>query len=45
MTDRLVKTFKPNHHELETPTDLGSNAAQDIASALNTLLADSFALF
>jgi starvation-inducible DNA-binding protein len=30
---------------LKTPTNLGSNAAQDIASALTTLLADVFALF
>lgn len=31
--------------KLTTPTDLGSNAARDIAAALNGLLADSFALY
>ena len=30
---------------LSTPTDLGTNAAKDIAGALNALLADSFALY
>jgi len=30
---------------LKTPTDLGSNAARDIAGALNALLADTFALY
>jgi len=30
---------------LETPTDLKSNAVHDIAGALNTLLADVFALY
>ena len=30
---------------LTTPTDLGANAAKDIAGALNALLADSFALY
>ncbi len=30
---------------LATPTDLGSNATKDIAGALNTLLADTFALY
>jgi len=30
---------------LKTPTDLGSNAAKDIAAALNALLADTFALY
>jgi len=30
---------------LATPTDLGANAAKDIAGALNALLADSFALY
>ena len=30
---------------LETPTDLGSNAVQDISGALNILLADIFALY
>jgi starvation-inducible DNA-binding protein len=29
---------------LHTPTDLTSNAAQDVAAALNLLLADTFAL-
>jgi starvation-inducible DNA-binding protein len=30
---------------LKTPTDLGSNATQDIAAAFTTLLADVFALY
>src|SRR3990172_7736838 len=30
---------------LQTPTDLGTNARRDIASALNVLLADIFALY
>src|SRR6476660_6767838 len=30
---------------LSTPTDLGANAAKDIAGALNLLLADLFALY
>jgi starvation-inducible DNA-binding protein len=30
---------------MDTPTDLSSNAAKDIAGALNTLLADMFALY
>jgi starvation-inducible DNA-binding protein len=30
---------------LSTPTDLGTNAAKDIAGALNALLADTFALY
>jgi starvation-inducible DNA-binding protein len=30
---------------LQTPTDLGSNASRDITAALNTLLADVFALY
>jgi starvation-inducible DNA-binding protein len=30
---------------LQTPTDLGSNATRDIAPALTTLLADTFALY
>ncbi len=30
---------------LQTPTDLGSNASRDITAALNTLLADMFALY
>ena len=30
---------------LKTPTDLKSNAAKDIAGALNAILADSFALY
>src|SRR6187455_1560854 len=30
---------------LKTPTDLGANAAKDIAGALNGVLADSFALY
>ena len=30
---------------LQTPTDLGTNARRDIASALNVLLADTFTLY
>ena len=30
---------------LKTPTDLGANAAKDLAAALNALLADTFALY
>ncbi|MGB2656735.1 MAG: DNA starvation/stationary phase protection protein, partial [Pseudolabrys sp.] len=30
---------------LTTPTDLGANAAKDIAGALNALLADTFTLY
>jgi starvation-inducible DNA-binding protein len=30
---------------LKTPTDLGSNAVRDISGALNSLLADMFALY
>jgi starvation-inducible DNA-binding protein len=30
---------------LHTPTDLGQNASRDIAAALTTLLADTFALY
>jgi len=30
---------------LNTPTDLGSNATRDVASGLNLLLADAFALY
>jgi starvation-inducible DNA-binding protein len=30
---------------LETPTNLGSNATRDISGALNTMLADMFALY
>ena len=31
--------------KLDTPTDLGSNATRDLSGALNTLLADVFALY
>lgn len=31
--------------KLKTPTDLGSNAARNVADALNGLLADSYALY
>ncbi len=30
---------------LKTPTDLSSNAAKDVASAMNVILADTFALY
>src|SRR5213080_284838 len=30
---------------LQTPTDLASNATQDVAAGLNLLLADAFALY
>jgi hypothetical protein len=31
--------------QLATPTDLGDNARADIAAVINTLLADTFALY
>ena len=31
--------------ELETPTNLATNAARSVADALNAILADSFALY
>ena len=31
--------------DLKTPTDLSSNAAKSVKDALNTILADSFALY
>lgn len=35
----------PKHAPLRTPTDLGPDAAVNISGALNTLLADMFALY
>lgn len=43
MTADTVKTRRTN--PLRTPTNLGSNATKDISAALNTLLADMFALY
>jgi starvation-inducible DNA-binding protein len=45
MTDRTAQPRKTKHPRLETLTDLGPNATKDITGALNTLLADAFALF
>jgi starvation-inducible DNA-binding protein len=41
MLDAQVVRIAP----LETPTDLGSSAVQDISGALNALLADVFAIY
>jgi starvation-inducible DNA-binding protein len=38
----MAKKSKP---ELDTPTDLSSNAVSSVADALNGILADSFALY
>jgi starvation-inducible DNA-binding protein len=43
MNDRTAKARRTA--ALDTPTDLGSNATKDISGALNTLLADMFALY
>ena len=42
MNHATPRTSSPR---LATPTDLGANAAKDIAGALNRILADSFALY
>lgn len=44
-SDAPAKTKKHPSPRLETPTDLSSNATGDISAALNTLLADFFALY
>jgi starvation-inducible DNA-binding protein len=41
----MTKTKHAAPPALHTPSDLKSNAVQDIAGALNTLLADMFALY
>lgn len=44
----MTKNSKPQRKvdpELDTPTDLKSEAVQKISAALNTVLADTFALF
>ena len=43
----MAKTQKPqkDRGRLATPTDLGANATGDIAGALNSVLADVFALY
>jgi starvation-inducible DNA-binding protein len=43
MNDRTAKERRTA--SLDTPTDLGSDATKDISGALNTLLADMFALY
>jgi starvation-inducible DNA-binding protein len=43
MNDRTAKVRRTA--SLDTPTDLGSDATKDISGALNTLLADMFALY
>jgi starvation-inducible DNA-binding protein len=40
-----AKTAGRTAPRLATPTDLGANAAKDIAGALNAVLADTFALY
>ncbi len=43
MADELLKARRTA--PLQTPTDLGENATKDIAAALTTLLADTYALY
>ena len=43
--DRNRDTGKPSAAALDTPTDLSANAVPEISSALNALLADTFALY
>ena len=45
MAKALNKARELRVAPLKTPTDLGSNAAKDVAAALNVTLADSFALY
>jgi len=43
-----VRAFEPRHKAaaaLDTPTDLSADAVQEIAAALNAVVADSFALY
>ena len=44
-SDKTAAAKKRRKAALATPTDLGSNATQDIAGAMNALLADTFALY
>ena len=39
------QTARNGSPRLQTPTDLGANAAKDIAGAINAILADTFALY
>jgi len=41
----MKKAAERRKAPLDTPTDLGSNAVRDVSAALNTLLADTFALY
>jgi len=41
----MTRDSKSQSRALETPTDLGANAVQDISGALTILLADMFALY
>ena len=43
--DRNRDAAKPSAAALDTPTDLSANAVPEISSALNALLADTFALY
>jgi starvation-inducible DNA-binding protein len=43
--DKTRDAAKPSVASLDTPTDLSANAVPVISSALNTLLADTFALY
>jgi len=43
--DRNRDAAKPSVVALDTPTDLSANAVPEISSALNALLADTFALY
>ncbi len=40
-----AKSASTTQPRMRTPTDLGANAAKDIAAAINALLADTFALY
>ncbi len=40
-----AKPASTTQPRMRTPTDLGAQAAKDIAAALNKLLADTFALY
>ena len=45
MADRTAQPRRAPQRRLEPPTHLGPNATEDIAGALNAVLADAFALF
>src|SRR5262245_57818843 len=45
MTEKARRIERPAPPVLDTPSDLSTNAVNDIATSLNRLLADSFALY